>query len=587
VDVFIRVMLYAVIGGILVLANIWYVRSIVSVVRPREVVISPFKLIGQADEDGKKGMALAAMLEARLQQIQQELDRAQQTLMAKAGETPAAAAATAPAVRSGMPPLWVTTKSLPMRVFEATNIQLSVGGVEVSKVLPWVQRALVRNRTIDFSVNYETDQPAVVAGSAGAFPGIGKNGSLWLSVPGGKNAAIADTIAFELIRRTLAADASNKVELLDASQFKTLYEVLCEAAQLKRLADLGRPVKPRYVVLLNKVDTLAHSVPDWYQLNYLAATVAESADDVEKATTYYTQVLKVLDQSSGGHDGATSDGATLAKDVQARLVALSGRRTAIASANVDSGLQKMTADATFAVDVLNQLFETGTRPLTLPGIELLDRDARTAYYERGVGYHAPPEVAALPDVTYWNMVHPFTFSIGELRYEGESGAIVMSYAYAFASVVKQRRAVQDAKDADWVLAPRGVAWIKGEDPNTTSDIRPIYSLKAPGTAYDDPELGKDPQVAHYKDLYRGPDDNGGVHANAGIGSKAFYELSVRVGSDKAARVWAKTYPKLVKAKTRATFPRLAKLSRETAEELYGPEVAQAVRDAWEQVGITL
>jgi hypothetical protein len=582
-DTFVRVMLYAVLGGTLVLANVWYVRSLVAVVRPREVVISPFKLIGQPDEDGRKGLALATMLEARLQHVQHELDRAQRTLMTQAAASPAAAAATAPATRSGLPPLWAASKSLPLRVFEPTNVQLSVGGVEVSKVLPWVQRAMVRNRTIDFSVNYEADQPTVVSGTAAAFPGLEKDGAVWIAVPGAKNSLVADALAFELIRRTLAADPSNKVELLDTTQFQALYEVLCEAARLKRLADLGRPVKPRYVELLNSVKGLAQNVPDWYQFNYLAATVAESADDAQSATTYYTQVLHSLEK---GGDAAKADRIALLDDVRARLEALKPRQAAVAAATADSALQKITGDAAFAVDALNKLYGL-PQPLPLPAIQLLDRDDRTAYYEANNSYHAPPDVAALPDVTYWNMVHQFTQSAGELPYEGESGAIVMAYAYALASLVKQQRAGQAVVDADWVLAPRGVAWLKGEDPETTTDLRPIYSLKAPGTAYTDPLLGKDTQVAHVKDLYRGREDNGGVHANAGIGSKAFYELSTRIGTDKAASIWVKAYPRLLKGRQRATFARLAKATQDTARESFSAAEVQAVRDAWQTVGISL
>ena len=46
-------------------------------------------------------------------------------------------------------------------------------------------------------------------------------------------------------------------------------------------------------------------------------------------------------------------------------------------------------------------------------------------------------------------------------------------------------------------------------------------MTAPGTAYDDPVLGKDPQPANMKDFYDGYDDNGGVHINSGIPNRAF------------------------------------------------------------------
>ena len=46
-------------------------------------------------------------------------------------------------------------------------------------------------------------------------------------------------------------------------------------------------------------------------------------------------------------------------------------------------------------------------------------------------------------------------------------------------------------------------------------------MMAPGTAYDDPALGKDPQGGHMDDYVETTDDNGGVHLNSGIPNRAF------------------------------------------------------------------
>ena len=50
----------------------------------------------------------------------------------------------------------------------------------------------------------------------------------------------------------------------------------------------------------------------------------------------------------------------------------------------------------------------------------------------------------------------------------------------------------------------------------------LRSLTAPGTAYDDDVLGRDPQPAHMDDYVETSDDNGGVHINSGIPNHAFY-----------------------------------------------------------------
>ena len=54
-------------------------------------------------------------------------------------------------------------------------------------------------------------------------------------------------------------------------------------------------------------------------------------------------------------------------------------------------------------------------------------------------------------------------------------------------------------------------------------------MKAPGTAYDDPLVGKDPQPAHMDDYVETIRDNGGVHINSGIPNRAFYLAATEIG----------------------------------------------------------
>ena len=62
-----------------------------------------------------------------------------------------------------------------------------------------------------------------------------------------------------------------------------------------------------------------------------------------------------------------------------------------------------------------------------------------------------------------------------------------------------------------------------------AEIRRWEDMKNPGTAYDDPKIGKDSQPAHMDDLYTGWGDNQGVHINSGIPNKAFCEFAIAVG----------------------------------------------------------
>ena len=99
-------------------------------------------------------------------------------------------------------------------------------------------------------------------------------------------------------------------------------------------------------------------------------------------------------------------------------------------------------------------------------------------------------------------------------------------------------------------------------------------MKDPGSAYDDPVLGKDPQPGHMADYVRGPADNFGVHTNSGIPNHAFYLAATKIGGfawEKAGLIWyeAMTSPSL---RSRARFIGFARLTVKVAGDLYGETV---------------
>ena len=63
--------------------------------------------------------------------------------------------------------------------------------------------------------------------------------------------------------------------------------------------------------------------------------------------------------------------------------------------------------------------------------------------------------------------------------------------------------------------------------------RGLRDMAAPGTAYDDPVLGRDPQPAHMDDYVDTVDDNGGVHLNSGIPNRAFHLAATAIGGSSA------------------------------------------------------
>lgn len=179
------------------------------------------------------------------------------------------------------------------------------------------------------------------------------------------------------------------------------------------------------------------------------------------------------------------------------------------------------------------------------------------------------------------MTHGVTASEANLDYQGQPGALNESISDVFGSLVKQFSLNQNAEEADWLIG-KGLftSKVKGQA---------LRSMKAPGTAYDDPVLGQDPQPATMDGYVDTTDDNGGVHINSGIPNHAFYLVASTIGGyawEKAGRIWYKTLtdPAL---KASATFSDFAQLTIKQAEALYGsnsPE-QQAVQQAWETVKV--
>jgi Zn-dependent metalloprotease len=113
-------------------------------------------------------------------------------------------------------------------------------------------------------------------------------------------------------------------------------------------------------------------------------------------------------------------------------------------------------------------------------------------------------------------------------------------------------------------------------------------MKEPGTAYNDPILGKDPQPGHMRDYVTTTRDNGGVHINSGIPNHAFYYAAIEMGGyawEKAGRIWYVTLRDRLRAGS--TFQDAANLTFAVAGDLFGANSLeqQAVKRAWSLVGI--
>jgi Zn-dependent metalloprotease len=190
------------------------------------------------------------------------------------------------------------------------------------------------------------------------------------------------------------------------------------------------------------------------------------------------------------------------------------------------------------------------------------------------------------DVIGHELTHGITEGTAGLEYHKQPGALNESFSDVFGSLIKQYVKKQRASQADWligaeILAPgiNGVA---------------LRSMKDPGSAYDDPHLGgKDPQPRHMNDYIDLPDDEfddfGGVHINSGIPNYAFYLVAQQLGGfawEDAGTIWYQTLKQL---STTSQFQDCADISVQVAGTRFGTgsKQQQAVKNAWEEVGIKI
>lgn len=182
------------------------------------------------------------------------------------------------------------------------------------------------------------------------------------------------------------------------------------------------------------------------------------------------------------------------------------------------------------------------------------------------------------DVVGHELTHGVTEHELGLEYLGQPGALNESLSDVFGSLVKQYHLGQSADQADWLIgaellmpAVHGVA---------------LRSLKAPGTAYDDPVLGKDEQPATMAGYVHSTADNGAVHINSGIPNHAFYLAATSIGGpawEVAGRVWYEALrdDRLGRATRFRTFARATL----RAAHGFGQHVVTAVTDAWRAVEV--
>ncbi|MGW1527907.1 M4 family metallopeptidase [Streptomyces sp. NPDC002159] len=184
-----------------------------------------------------------------------------------------------------------------------------------------------------------------------------------------------------------------------------------------------------------------------------------------------------------------------------------------------------------------------------------------------------------PDVIGHELTHGVTQYTANLAYVGQSGALNEHLSDVFGSLVEQYAKGETTEEASWLIGEEllrpGVEGVA------------LRSMKAPGSAYDDDELGKDPQPAHMNDFVQTFADNGGVHINSGIPNHAFYLAATQLGGhawDRVGPIWYDVLTSGALASD-ADFTSFARMTADTADA-YGPQERDAVVQAWDAVGVS-
>ncbi len=206
-------------------------------------------------------------------------------------------------------------------------------------------------------------------------------------------------------------------------------------------------------------------------------------------------------------------------------------------------------------------------------------DGRQMVYGDGDDVIFQRFTAAL-DVIAHELTHGVTQFSAQLAYQDQSGALNESMSDAFGSMVKQWALGQTVDQADWLIGAAIMApGFKG---------RALRDMANPGTAFDDPNLGKDSQPGHMKDYVETTLDNGGVHINSGIPNRAFVLAAKAIGGkswEKAGKIWYVTLTERLTGN--ADFAKCATETVSVARDLFPEDssIAAKVAKAWADVGV--
>jgi bacillolysin len=178
------------------------------------------------------------------------------------------------------------------------------------------------------------------------------------------------------------------------------------------------------------------------------------------------------------------------------------------------------------------------------------------------------------DVVAHEFTHGITDATANLIYQGQSGALNESYSDIFGALIDR---------ANWTVGEEVVK----SPPYPTRILRSLEDPTLGGKYNPRDPLSSVGQPGHMRDYARLPlsrrADNGGVHINSGIPNRAAFLVAQALGREKMEQIYYRTLTQYLTPD--ADFGDAARATIRAAQELYRTSEANAVRDAFAQVGI--
>lgn len=185
----------------------------------------------------------------------------------------------------------------------------------------------------------------------------------------------------------------------------------------------------------------------------------------------------------------------------------------------------------------------------------------------------------LLDIIAHEISHGITERTAGLEYWSQPGALNESFSDVFGSMVLQHSLGQTVDKASWLIG-EGIF-------NKKINGKAIRSMSAPGTAFNDPAIGKDRQTNHMDNYDHSDYDNQCVHINSGIINRAFYTAAMALGGNSWKTVGPIWYKTLLQLKVQSNFQDCANMTVKVSNDLYGKDSREtkAVIDGWKTVGL--